>query len=90
MSVHDKKTIEAWAAENGIKQRGVSFYVVRGDIDAAIKLLKKAVQREGITKDLHRHEYYMTKGQRRRRAKADAIKRSRKQEAENKANPFNY
>ena len=54
---------------------------VRNDnVDKAIRVLKNKLQQEGVFNELREREYYMTKGEKRRRAKAAAIRRAKKAE----------
>ena len=54
--------------------------VRNGNVDKAIRVLKNKLQQEGVFNDLREREYYMTKGEKRRRAKAAAIRRAKKAE----------
>ena len=54
--------------------------VRNGNIDKAIRVLKNKLQQEGVFNELREREYYMTKGEKRRRAKAAAIRRAKKAE----------
>ncbi len=58
-----------------------SKIIVRnGNVDKAMRVLKNKLQQEGIFNELREREYYMTKGEKRRRAKAAAIRRMKKAE----------
>ena len=48
------------------------------NIDQALRVLKKKMQREGLIKEMKRHKFYEKPSERRARQKADAIRRSRK------------
>ena len=54
--------------------------VRNGNVDKAIRVLKNKLQQEGVFNELLEREYYMTKGEKRRRAKAAAIRRAKKAE----------
>ena len=54
--------------------------VSNGIVDKAIRVLKNKLQQEGVFNELREREYYMTKGEKRRRAKAAAIRRAKKAE----------
>ena len=54
--------------------------VRNGNVDKAIRVLKNKLQQEGVFNELREREYYMTKGEKRRRAKAAAIRRAKKVE----------
>lgn len=49
-------------------------------VEAAIRTLKKLMVQEGTIRDMRRKEYAETKGQVRRKARQDAIRRNRKRE----------
>lgn len=57
---------------------GVSVNVRNGDVDKAIRLFKKKAQLEGVVKDLNRLREYEKPSVKKRRKKAEAIKRERK------------
>ena len=52
--------------------------VRNGNVDKAMRVLKNKLQQEGIFNELREREYYMTRGEKRRRAKAAAIRRQKK------------
>jgi small subunit ribosomal protein S21 len=53
--------------------------LVRGNnVEQAMKVLKKKLQREGIFRELRRKRAYEKPSERRTREKADAIRRARK------------
>lgn len=51
---------------------------VRGDIEHAIRLLKKKLQLDGMKKELKRREYYEKPSAKRRRKQAEAKRKIRK------------
>ena len=51
---------------------------VRGDIEQAIRQLKKKLQLDGLKKELKRREYYEKPSIRRRRKQAEAQRKLRK------------
>lgn len=51
---------------------------VRGDIEHAIRLLKKKLQLDGMKKELKRREYYEKPSAKRRRKQAEAKRKVRK------------
>lgn len=51
---------------------------VRGDIEQAIRLLKKKLQLDGIKKELKRREYYEKPSVKRRRKQAESRRKLRK------------
>ena len=52
--------------------------VRNNNVDKAMRVLKNKLQQEGVFNELREREYYMTKGEKKRRAKAAAIRRSKK------------
>ena len=52
--------------------------VRNNNVDKAIRVLKNKLQQEGVFNELREREYYMTKGEKRRKAKAAAIRRTKK------------
>lgn len=48
------------------------------NVDQALKVLKKKMQREGIFREMKLRNYYEKPSQRRAREKAEAIRRARK------------
>jgi len=51
---------------------------VKGDIEYAIRQLKKKLQLDGIKKELKRREYYEKPSEKKRRKKAEAQRKLRK------------
>jgi small subunit ribosomal protein S21 len=54
--------------------------VQHNDVDFALRLLKKKVQKAGLIRDLRRHRHYEKPSERRRRQKREGIKNTRKRE----------
>ena len=52
--------------------------VRNNNVDKAIRVLKNKLQQEGVFNELREREYYMTKGEKRRKTKAAAIRRNKK------------
>ena len=52
--------------------------VRNGNVDKAMRVLKNKLQQEGIFNELRAREHYMTKGEKRRKARAAAIRRTKK------------
>ena len=65
------------AKEPWVSPRGLSVTVKNNDVNAALRILKKKIQREGIMKDLAEREYYTKKSLKRRVKKKAAIIRER-------------
>lgn len=62
--------------------RGLSVTVKNNDVNGALRILKKKIQREGILKDLADREYYTKKSTKRRLKKKAAIIREKKKQQE--------
>ena len=54
--------------------------VKHNDVDFALRLLKKKVQKSGIIRELRRRRHYEKPSERRRRRKREGIKNTRKRE----------
>jgi small subunit ribosomal protein S21 len=53
---------------------------VRNDnMDQAIRVLKKKLQQDGLFNELREREYYSTRSEKRRRSKAAAIRRQKRE-----------
>lgn len=63
------------------KKYGLSVYVQYGDIDKALRRLKKKVANAGIIRELKEREHYEKPSETRRKAKARAVKRWQKKVA---------
>jgi small subunit ribosomal protein S21 len=55
-------------------------YVKSNDIDAALRLLKRKVQKTGLLRELRQRRQYEKPSERRRREKRQGIKNTRKRE----------
>jgi small subunit ribosomal protein S21 len=64
-------------------RRGQALTVVVDDrgIEAALRVFKRLVLKEGLLKDLKRHAYFEKPGDRKRRKTREAIRRRRRQAA---------
>ena len=60
------------------KERRVQVFVRDNNVDQALKVLKKKMQREGIFREMKLHSHYEKASERRVREKAEAIRRARK------------
>lgn len=56
-------------------KKGMTVTVKNNNVSSAISSLKRRMNDEGITKELRNREYHMTKGQKRRKAHAAAVRR---------------
>ena len=52
--------------------------VRNNNVDKAMRVLKNKLQQEGFFNELREREYYMTRGEKKRRSKASAIRRTKK------------
>ena len=53
--------------------------VRNGNVDKAIRVLKKKLQQDGLFNELREREFFTTKSEKRRRAKAAAIRRQQRE-----------
>jgi small subunit ribosomal protein S21 len=58
--------------------RAVQVFVRDNNVEQALRILKKKVQREGVFKEMRRARFYEKPSVRAAREKADAIRRARK------------
>jgi small subunit ribosomal protein S21 len=56
----------------------MQVFVRDNNVDQALKVLKKKMQREGIFREMRQHGSYEKPSERRNREKAEAIRRARK------------
>ena len=54
--------------------------VRNGNVDQAIRVLKKKLQQDGLFNELREREFYTSRSERRRRAKAAAIRRQKRED----------
>lgn len=66
--------------------RGLTVRVKNNDVNKAMRKLKKLMQQEGIFQELRKREYYEKPTTKRKREKAQAIKRWKKKQAESLKN----
>ena len=52
--------------------------VRNNNVDKAMRVLKNKLQQDGFFNELREREYYMTRGEKKRRSKASAIRRTKK------------
>ena len=55
--------------------------VRNGNVDQAIRVLKKKLQQDGFFNELREREFYTSRSEKRRRSKAAAIRRQKKEAA---------
>ena len=54
--------------------------VKNNDVEFALRILKKQVQKSGLLREIRRRRYYEKPSERRRRQKRDGIKNTRKRD----------
>ena len=54
--------------------------VRNGNVDQAIRVLKKKLQQDGLFNELREREYYTSRSEKRRRSKAAAIRRQKRED----------
>jgi small subunit ribosomal protein S21 len=59
-------------------ERPLQVFVRENNVDQALRILKKRMQREGIFREIRQHSFYEKPSEKRVREKAEAIRRSRK------------
>ena len=62
--------------------KGISVTVRNNDMNGALRILKKKVQRENLLRDLSEHEHFTKPSIKRRMKKQAAVVRWRKKQAE--------
>ena len=67
-----------------LRQKGLYVEVHNNDVNRALRKLKKTIQNEGIFQTLREREFYQSKGTKRKKAKARAVKRWQKKQREMK------
>jgi small subunit ribosomal protein S21 len=60
--------------------QGLVVEVINGDVERALRKLKKKAQNEGIFQELKKREFYVKPSELRRRQKAQARARARKKQ----------
>jgi small subunit ribosomal protein S21 len=67
-----------------LRQKGLYVEVRNNDVNRALRKLKKTIQNEGIFQTLRERAHYQSKGVKRKKAKARAVKRWQKKQREMK------
>jgi ribosomal protein S21 len=75
-----------WVNDTGRVFKGTTVLVKNGDLNKALRKLKKRLQDEGWHNELKKREHYVSKGEKRRKRFAAAVIREKKQQSEN--DPF--
>lgn len=61
------------------RAKGLTVYVDDRGVEAAMRVFKRLILKEGLLKDLKRHAHYEKPGDRKRRKTREAIRRRRRQ-----------
>lgn len=71
------------AGDQNRRRRGhaLTVFVDERGVDAALRVFKKLILKEGLLKDIKRHAHYEKPGDRKRRKTREAIRRRRRQAA---------
>ena len=83
------KYVRSNVRKNEKSYRGMVVEVRNNNIDKAISILKKKLQDDGFFNELRKREYYTSKGEKRRLAKA-AGKRRVQKEKEKRFEEFGF
>ena len=83
------KYVRSNVRKNEKSYRGMVVEVRNNNIDKAISILKKKLQDDGFFNELRKREYYTSKGEKRRLAKA-AGKRRVQKEKEKRLEEFSF
>ncbi len=67
------------------RAHALTVFVDDRGVEPALRLFKKLVLKEGLLKDMKRHEFYEKPGDRKRRKTREAIRRRRRQAARTRA-----
>ena len=59
---------------------GMKVEVRNNNMDQAMRILKKKLQQDGLFNELREREHYVSKGEKRRHAKAASIRRCKKEQ----------
>jgi len=72
--------------ETGTNLKGSKIEVYNGDVNKAMRKLKKRLVEDGLFQTLRAREFYESRGTKRRKAKEAAIRRFKRQRAKNADN----
>lgn len=75
-----------WTNDTGRVFKGTTVLVKNGDLNKALRKLKKRLQDEGWHNELKKYEHYVSKGEKRRHRFAAAILREKRRQRE--SDPF--
>lgn len=68
------------AHEKSTDGSGICVTVRNNDVEKAIRIFKKLINQENVLRDLRKYEFYEKPSVKRRRRKAEAVNRWRKEE----------
>jgi small subunit ribosomal protein S21 len=66
------------SVRNSAGEQALQIFVRDNNIDQALRILKKKMQREGVFREMKRRRYYEKPSERTTREKAEAMRRARK------------
>jgi small subunit ribosomal protein S21 len=69
---------EACCISQPIKEKRLQVFVRDNNVDQALRILKKKMQREGVFREMKQRRSYEKPSERKTREKAEAIRRARK------------
>jgi small subunit ribosomal protein S21 len=61
------------------QEKPLQVFVRENNIDRALKVLKRKMQREGVFREMRQHRFYEKPSERKTRRRAEGIRRMRKQ-----------
>jgi small subunit ribosomal protein S21 len=67
----------SFVLENGVENR-VEVVVNDNNVDHALRILKKKMQREGVYKDMKIHKHFEKPSEKKARKRVESLRRSRK------------
>ena len=68
----------SWSIGNHRKGISLQVFVRDNNVDQALRVLKKKMQREGVFREMKRRRSYEKPSERRAREKSEAVRRQRK------------
>ena len=63
--------------------------VRNGNVDQAIRVLKKKLQQDGLFNELREREFFTSRSEKRRRSKAAAIRRQKREDVKREEEAYN-
>jgi small subunit ribosomal protein S21 len=76
---NDQSNIKSYSPNlKKFKKPGIEVEVRNNNVEKALRILKKKLQEDGLFNELREREAFMSKGERRRRARASGKRREKK------------